>query len=749
MTRPPVGFTQNTISVRPERSRRASAARGLRLRRVAPKLVLSGWLASLPKGSARTEVGIATASLLALAACAPSRAPLPVERPVAPDIVQQVEGPEPEVRSTLVGGQAPVPVPPDAVIVEPKRGAITVNFPAADVRVVAKAVLGDLLRVPYSIGSGVEGNIAFVTPGPVARSSLLALFETALRGSNLALVKVGDGFEIQTAATARGSGPIAPGVIGYGSEVLQLQFIDAGRLKALLDSVLPGVASVSEGSNALTIVGTTGQRASARDLIRQFDVNWLRNMTFALFVPERTDSRLIAPELDKLINANDAPTKGLVRIIQMDRLNGILAISAQPQYIEDVRRWIEVLDREGQSAEPRLFVYKVQNARARDLAQTINAAFGNSTTATTGQAGNSDPFAQADGADGGSTTTSALLTPPTSAAGSASGAALANAAAPGVAPGQAGAPGQPGGPNATGRITADEVNNAILVYGTPRQFAVIEDALRRLDVRPVQIMIEAAITEVTLTDELRYGVQWNWLTGNSNFTLTEGRTTTPTRNLPGFSYYLAGSDITLALNALEQRTNVKVISAPKIMVLNNQTAALQVGDQVPITTAAASNLNGGSAGSSIVNSIEYRDTGVILKVTPRVNASGLVLLDISQEVSDVANRSTGTNAEEQSPTISTRRVSTSIAAQDGQVLSLGGLFRNAQSFGKNGIPILSRIPVLGALFGDHGNTQNRTELIVLIKPHVIRTVDDGTAITEELRRKLRTLEPFRTEGRIP
>jgi general secretion pathway protein D len=702
-------------------------------------------------GQARGDGRWALASLLALAACAPQRAPLPVERPVAPDIVQQVEGPEPQVRSTVVGGQAPVPVPPDAVTVEPKRGAITVNFPAADVRVVAKAVLGDLLRVPYSIGSGVEGNIAFVTPGPVARSSLLALFETALRGSNLALVKVGDGYEIQTAETAKGSGPIAPGAIGYGSEILQLQFIDAGRLKALLDSVLPGVASVSEGTNALTIVGTTGQRASARDLIRQFDVNWLRNMTFALFVPERTDSRLIAPELDKLINANDAPTKGLVRIIQMDRLNGILAISAQPQYIEDVRRWVEVLDREGQSAEPRLFVYKVQNARARDLANTINAAFGNPTTAATGQTGNTDPFAQNNGTEGtsGSTTTSALLTPPANANGSPAGTALANAAAPGVAPGQAGASGQPGGPNATGRITADEVNNAILVYGTPRQFAVIEDALRRLDVRPVQIMIEAAITEVTLTDELRYGVQWNWLTGNSNFTLTEGRTTTPTRNLPGFSYYLAGNDITLALNALEQRTNVKVISAPKVLVLNNQTAALQVGDQVPITTAAASNLNGGTAGSSIVNSIEYRDTGVILKVTPRVNASGLVLLDISQEVSDVANRSTGTNAEEQSPTISTRRVSTSIAAQDGQVLSLGGLFRNSQSFGKNGIPILSRIPVLGALFGDHGNTQNRTELIVLIKPHVIRSVEDGTAITEELRRKLRTLEPFKTEGRIP
>ena len=690
---------------------------------------------------------LAAASLLAIVAgCAPAHAPLPVERPATPEIVKEAEAIEPQVRTSLVPGEAPVPpTPTGAITVEPKRGNITVNFPAADVRVVAKAVLGDLLRAKYSIAQGVQGNMAFVTPGPVAKSSLLSLFESALKSSNLALVSVDGGFEIQQAASAKGNGPVGSGTIGYGSEVLQLQFINAQQLKSLLDSVLPGVASTPDsGTNAITIVGTTGQRASARDLIRQFDVNWLRNMSFALYVPERTDSRLIAPELDKLINANDAPTKGLVRIIQMDKINGILAISAQQQYLEDVRRWMEILDREGQSSEPRLFVYKVQNGRAKDLATTINAAFGNATGTAAGASGNPDPFAQSSGSeDGQSTTTSALTTPRQPQGGAATG---AQAAQNGQQPGQ---PGQPGGANASGRITADEANNAILVYGTPRQYAVVEEALRRLDVRPVQVMIEAAITEVTLNDNLRYGVQWNFQSGTSNFALTEGGTTAPTRITPGFSYFLSpSSDINLTLNALEQQTNVKVISAPKVMVLNNQTAALQVGDQVPITTAAATNLSGNT--DNIVNSIEYRDTGVILKVTPRVNASGLVLLDLSQEVSDVATRSaSGTSAQAQSPTITTRRISTSIAAQDGQVIALGGLFRNSQSFGKNGIPILSRLPVVGALFGYHLNDSVRTELIVILKPHVIRSIDDGTAITEELRAKLKTLEPFRTQGKIP
>ena len=192
------------------------------------------------------------------------------------------------------------------------------------------------------------------------------------------------------------------------------------------------------------------------------------------------------------------------------------------------------------------------------------------------------------------------------------------------------------------------------------------------------------------------------------------------------------------------------MSAPKLMVLNNQTAALQVGDQVPVLTQQITPLNqaagaGGTTSLNTANSIEYRDTGVILKITPRVNVSGTVLLDIAQEVSDVGK--TGVVA---SPTISTRRVSTTISVQDGQVVALGGLFRDSKSFGKNGLPILSRIPILGSLlFGNTNNTQKRTELIILIKPHVLRTPDDISAVTEEMRAKIRSIEPFKTKGKIP
>jgi general secretion pathway protein D len=675
---------------------------------------------------------------LALPGCANRARPAPVPLPPAQaaETFLGSEEPPADASATIIGGESPVPTAPRVKTDPVKPGDIRLNFPNADVRVVAKAVLGDLLRAPYTVAPGVTAPISLVTPGPIARSSVLTVFETALKGAGLALVPQNGGFTIMTVAAAQAAGVTGPTATGYGSELISLQFINAEELKKLLDSVVPGVlASLDSSTNSVTIAGTSGQRASARDLIKQFDVNWLRNMSFAYFTPQRTDARLIVPELEKLINAPDAPTRSLVRLIAMERLNGIIAVSAQRQYLEDVRRWIDVLDREGTNNEARLFVYRVQNGRSKDLAKTINGAFGGGGQGD-GASSSSDSFATVQNNDGRDRTNQTNAANPTSTDRSAP-------VAPQDTSQSAARSGTSGrrGPDVS--ITSDDANNAVVVFGTPRDYAVVEDALRKLDVPPVQVLIEAAITEVTLTDDLRYGVQWNFQTGNSNFRLSDNASANLPR-LPGFSYFLSGNDISATLNALEERTNIKVVSAPKLVVLNNQTASLQVGDQVPIQTQSSQSID--NPNSPVINAIEYRDTGVILKVTPRVNAGGLVLLDIAQEVSDVSQRS---SSGVQSPTIATRRVSTSIAVQDGQVVTLGGLFRDSKSFGKNGLPLVSRIPILGALFGKQTNTQNRTELIILIKPHVLRTADDARAVTEELRAKLRSLEPFKTQGRIP
>lgn len=649
-------------------------------------------------------------------------------------------GQDEHVRSTIVTGATTMPVVSRPATRPPAHGDISLNLPQADVSVVAATVLGDLLHKSYTIAPGLSGAVSFVTPYPVSRGALLGLLEDALRAANMALVPQGGGYAIQPAASARA--PIGQDVAGFGSEVVSLRFINADEVRKVLDSLLPGVVTAADSATGtITISGTSGQRSSARDLLQQFDVDWLRNTSFALYVPQKTDSRLIVPSLDKLINAPDSPTRGLVRLLAMDQINGILAISANPQYLQDVRRWIEILDREGQSTEPRIYVYRVQNGRSRDLTRTINAAFGTGGGGTGGggmtdsYGGSGGPSAQGNPGDAANGFGQQPSPPPGMPG--ASGTTRGSANATGTA--GAGAP-SGGGP----RVTSDEINNAVIVYATPREYAVVEDALRKLDLPPTQVLIEAAITEVGLNDDLGYGVQWNFAS-NGN-TLGVGTASTAPGGSTTFSYSYTGSSIAASLKALETRTSVKVVSAPKLLVLNNQTAALQVGDQVPISTGSATNLNNST---SIVNTIEYRDTGVILKITPRVNASGVIQLDVSQEVSDVSTASSSSQTQQQTPTISTRRIATTVAVPDNQVIALGGLFRDNNQLLRNGIPLLSRIPVIGGLFGNQQKIQRRTELVVLLKPHVLHTPDDGRAVTEELRAKLRTLEPFRSTGAIP
>lgn len=701
--------------------------------------------------------GLSALALAATAACTPNAAVQPVERaqPAAP----LAPAPRPEgVTTALVGGTEPAPALPgsgastggDTRRAAPK-GNIEFTIPSADVRTLAQIVLRDTLGIPYTVSLDGDVDVGLTTAGPVGRQQLLDLFEASLKQANLAMVWEGTGYRILTVDAAKARGTEFVPDRGFGSETVRLSFANAEELKKLLDTVVPGaVQSVDTTQNALVIAGTQAQRKSAHEIIAQFDVNWLRSMSFALYVPQHLDSRLIVPELEKLINAPDAPTRGLVRLIGMERINGVIAISAQKQYLEDVRRWVEVLDREGTSNEPRLYVYRVQNSRARDLVKTINASFGFG-----GGGGDLGGGSAAGGAAGGGADSTDPFAPETRGGPDRTlGRPLARQVpAPGQSDGfGAGGSGGSGGGAAASplrvRVSSDENNNAVVVYGSAHDYAIIEDALRKLDVQPLQVMIEAAITEVGLNDGLRYGVQWNFQTGESNFALTEGNTANPTRTFPGFSYFYSNNNnIRATLNALEERTTVKVVSAPKLMVLNNQTAALQVGDQVPILSQQISTPTGIGGGLATSNAVEYRDTGVILKITPRVNVSGTVLLDISQEVSDVLPTRTGVS---NSPTISTRRVATTVSVQDGQVIALGGLFRDNKSFGKNGLPILSRIPVLGGLlFGNNDNTQKRTELIILIKPHVLRTPDDLTAITEELRAKIQSVEPFKTKGKIP
>ncbi len=689
-------------------------------------------------------------------------------------------------------------------------GEVELNFVGADVREVARAILGDLLGLGFAVDPSVQGEITLETGGPIPRDAVLPAFETALRLSNYALSQREGLITLTNAPTAARGGLLGAGQRGYGTEVVAPRYVGVAQLRRLIEPILRDgqLNQVDASRNLILVTGTEAERRAVRDMIAQFDVDWMRGMSFSLYAARRSNARRLAEELTLLIGGEGSAVAGLVRIVPIERLNAVLAISPQPRYLQQLQVWAERLDREGQGEERQVYVYRVQNGRAADLARVIGRAFGAGGGTDAGGAGRGSgqgggfsggAFPGGAGGFGGSsrggqrgggaeTPLSArewtLAAPETLVQGTAPdavpfGAAPGGGAPPGQLPGLGGGPGglfgqaQPGAAGTGLSVTADETNNAIVIVASPRQYELLGAALRQLDVLPLQVQIEAAVAEVTLGNNLRFGLQWALTSGNSTAVLNQrnfdpaappsgGNTTlnpainalrgmltpqvvnatVPVPAFPNFAYIYSAPNITVVLEALDQITSVNVLSAPQLLVLNNQTASLQVGDQVPIQTQSAQSVI--SAGAPLVSNIEYRDTGVILRVTPRVNESGLVLLDIAQEVSAVVQAQSTTVSQQLSPTIQQRRVASTIAVQDGQTIALGGLIRDARNRNRGGVPVLSDIPVLGYLFGRAIDGIERTELLVLLTPRVVRNQSDARAVTEELRARLRSVQPITT-----
>lgn len=681
---------------------------------------------------------------------------------------------------------------------ESSSGGITLNFVNADVRDVAKAVLGDYLKLNYEIAANTQGQVTIQTSKPLARAQVLPALEQALGLAGLALIHSNGIYEILPVADAKkqaGTSVPASAVptMGYGMEVVHVKYVNAAALAKLLEPLATseGTVRVDTSRNSLIIEGTAQQRETLLEDIRLFDSDWLSGMSFGLFEPKYMDAEELAKELNDLIGGTESPIAGVVRLVPIDRLNAVLAISPQQRYIDQLQAWFKRFDRPGEGNDKKIYVYRVQNGRASDIATTlISTLFGSSSTQQTTQQ------SQGNGTQQTQTTTSLFGNQNTtgqtgtSTLGGANGSTTGNLGAGSFGstgstlgqgttssslnrPQSPSVPFQPvtqpveqaqnrgnaaanetiGGVSRQGistvNITADETNNALVILATPREYAVIQDALHQLDVAPLQVMLEAAIAEVTLNKNTQFGFQYFYKpnsTSNSTstFTLTNAATLAAPpaspllASLPGFSYMFSnGNSLNVVLSALADVTHVEVLSAPEVLVLNNQTALLQVGDQVPIITATSTSTIDSNAPQ--VNSVQYLSTGVILKVTPRVNKGGQVMMDIDQEVAEPL---TTTSSTINSPTIQQREIVSSVSVADGETLALGGLFSNQVSKNKTGIPWFQDIPYLGHLFSNTTDSVNRDELMVLITPHVVDDIKKARSVTDELRHRLPEVQPL-------
>jgi general secretion pathway protein D len=571
-----------------------------------------------------------------------------------------------------------------------------------------------------------------------------------------ALVQTGDLFQVVPLDRALSSGPIpevqplpAASLPGFGVVVAPLRFTSAGAVAQVLEpfAAAGGTITADPGRNLLLLAGSGEQLATLQELVAIFDVDWLEGMSFGLFPLQTATATELATELDAVLGGTEeGPLTGIVRVVPIERLNAVLVVSAQPAYLDRAETWIERLDRASEEGEPQIYVYHVQNSRATNLAEVLGEIFAASTT-TVGQ-----PSLLAPGLEPvelGSTSGFELgpreTGDQTDETGETAGSAQA-ARRPRTPPrplAAASAFGQPAGttPETDIRIIADDTTNSLVVQARPRDYRKIQQALDKLDVLPLQVLIEATIAEVTLNNELRYGVEWFFRSGDFQGSLSGGVRTLPgsllSRVIPGFSALFSSDDVRVLINALEAVTDVEVISSPQLLVLDNQTARLQVGDQVPITVQQAQSVQNPDA--PIVSSVQLQDTGVILTVTPRVNSNGLEILEIQQEVSNVVRSETDTSSEQATPTINQRQISSTVAVQSGETVALGGLITDNRERGSSGLPILSRIPIIGALFGSRTNSTRRTELLVMLTPSVIGSQQEARAVTAELRRRMRGL----------
>jgi general secretion pathway protein D len=705
---------------------------------------------------------------LVLSACQPAQPGLePLEQP------SNVQAAEPRVNSTIpvdrsrqrafvetAATRVPETPPPQPGATTGQAGDVTLNFVDTDIREIVRTILGTTLNLNYTIDPNVHGTGSIDTGTPLPRSALLPTLETLLNENGATLIERNGVYAVVPLAAGQTHNLVTgTNAVGAGTQVVGLRYASAKDLAKVLEPYVAegGKVTPDPARNAIVISGDAAVRQTLVGLVRAFDIDILAGQSYALFPVGDTDVAKRAGELERVLQAQtDGSLSGIVRVIPMERVNAVLVVSSQARYIDAARRFFKLTTQVEDATERTWHVYYVQNGQSIDLENLLQRAFTPRNVSPTAAApGGTTPFGEQlslapGGAPGGGPTgfggaAGAGNLPGGGGAAGGLGAGIPSPTQAAQAPPPATEPlSTETGPSGPGgatenriRIIANRRNNALLIFATPGEYSVIEGMLRKIDIIPLQVLIEATIAEVTLNVQLNYGTQFFFKVDhlantlgppNSNFPALGGL------SFPSSSPFFILSKIpNVALAALSAVTKVKVLSAPQVMVLDNEPARLQVGQQVPVLTGTATSTL--AAGAPVVNSVDYHATGVIMQVTPRVNSGGLVTLDIAQEVSDVA-QTPAVNSVSGSPTFNDQTFRTRVAIQDGQTVGMAGLIRDNASQGNQGIPFLKDIPLISLFTSSQNNARARTELLVLITPHVVHDQRDARALTEDLRSQL-------------
>lgn len=686
-----------------------------------------------------------------------------------------------------------IPAKVDPVLARGDRVAL--NFENVTISNLASALLGDLLKLNYTVDAGGDTVVSLHTHQPLLRSQVLDVLDAVLLPHDLAIVRDNAGvYHVTKRTVTVGARPVVGSssfkdLSGSGTVIVPLNHIAAAEMAKILAPIAPkeSIVYVDTMRNLLVLQGSKAQLGGWLEMVEAFDVDFLSGMSLGVFVLENANVNVVREALQAMLGtdkstessgagaapaANGAgasgsagaaavaaqaagPLAGLIRVFPIERLNALVVVTPRAHLLNQVETWIRRLDKPTDTLEASLFVYPVQNGSALQLAEMLNGLFGGqSEQSRAGVAAGSAPTQFGQGAATSGNGASGSSTPvgfnPFGGVGSRTGASSG-----GVGTGTLGGGGMqslagntrtsPNNASLTStsqldgnvRVVADEKRNALLIRAPRTEYRRIEQALRELDKSPSQVLIEASIVEVNLTGNLQYGVEW-FVQNN----LSRGREGQALLNFnqtgdigpkqPGFSYTILNKAgvVRATLNALAENSQVRLLSSPSVMVLNNHNATIQVGQQQPIKSSTSV-----TTGNLVTESIVYKDTGVMLSVTPSVNAGGLITLDISQQVTDVGDLDTATGQR----AFLTRQIQTRVAVRSGEPIVLGGLIRENDTTGRNGVPLLSSIPVVGALFGNTTSNNNRTELLVLMTPRALEDDEALRSASAEMRQRMRSM----------
>ncbi len=648
-------------------------------------------------------------------------------------------------------------------------GEARFNFEGESLHAVVKAILGDMLGQNYTIAPNVQGTVTYSTPQPVGSAQALSVLEMILGWNNARMIYSDGRYSIVPADQALGTGVVTPrtgspqSARGFESRVVPLRYVSATEMEKLLKPYARpnAIVTVDSGRNLLTIAGTRAELESYLRTIQIFDVDWMSSMSVGVYPLQSSKANKVVQDLEKVFGEQSkSPVAGMFRFMPLDGANAVLAITSQADYLDDIEEWIERIDGAGEGMK--LYSYELKYITAKEIGARLSEVFGGSGGNRGGgnDGGNYSliPGGQSNiigggsdgGRDGGDLGGGSGGSPGGSAGGLGGGSLS-------LSQNQGGGSGsvvlEVGGDKVA--VSAIEENNTLLVRSTASAWRSILDVIEKLDVLPLQVHIEAQVAQVTLAGELEYGVSWfleNATTENGLPDVTTPGLGTPSKwstlgasiggaSGPGLAWTLIKNDAAAVIRALDSVTDVKLLQTPSILVRNNQEATLNVGDRIPVVSTSVNPILGNS---NSISQVQYLDTGTILKVRPRVTQDGVVFIEVVQEISSPS----GAPDANGNRTISTSRLKTSAVSQSGDTVLLAGLITDNDTKGSRGLPGLTRLPVIGGLFGTQTNNKRRTEIIILITPTIVRDQQGLRDYTDDYSRRFRAMDPLPPPGKL-